>query len=98
MIAAGGSPTLAGMKSSTITRILLALSTAALVVGCARSAPAPAPATEAAPTFGSSTLEAAGFCLPRQCGPRPICLANSVATCNTDTGCRWRCVPLGTTI
>jgi hypothetical protein len=82
------------MKLNTMSRLALALSAALLVVGCSRSSSAPSPSAHEAPVVGTSTLEAAGACLPRQCGPRPICLANSVATCSTDTGCKWKCVPL----
>lgn len=75
------------MSKKLLSSVALALSTALALAACSSSrpaAPAPAPATE----------EAAGLCLPRQCGPVPICLANTVATCNTDTGCRWKCLPL----
>lgn len=81
------------MSNKLTSVFALALTAALTLAACSPSAapPTPTPTPTAAP---AAELEATGFCRPRQCGPVPICTADSVATCTPDTGCRWKCVPL----
>jgi ABC-type transport system substrate-binding protein len=83
------------MPNKLTSVFALALTAALTLAACSPSPsaapPTPTPTPSAAP---APALEAAGFCRPRECGPVPICTANSVATCTPDTGCRWKCVPL----
>lgn len=79
------------MSNKPMSSLVLSLAAALALAACSSSGPGTAPSPSSPP---AATEEAAGLCLPRQCGPRPICLANTVATCNTDTGCRWQCLPL----
>ncbi|MBP8811058.1 MAG: hypothetical protein KBG48_06845 [Kofleriaceae bacterium] len=77
-----------------LTSVFALALTAALTLAACSPSPSAAPPTPTPSAAPAPALEAAGFCRPRECGPVPICTADSVATCTPDTGCRWKCVPL----
>ena len=69
---------------------LLLIAASMLALAACESRPAAVAPAPSAP----ATLEAATFCLPRQCGRIPICTANSVARCLPENGCHWECQPI----